>query len=165
MIRCNSLLNLYATLNCVSRIILLFLDMIRNPMPPNYLTNMPLPSTRGNHVPFRQRPVPSRGGQLQIAGVVVGSWGANYGYQNNGKQHQQQSPSLLGNYQGRGRGVGGYHYVPQFSRGRGYNNQHQQQRKVGPPTFNVNRKNNVSVVYLQNIKLMQINNLLGNKIV
>lgn len=26
-----------------------------------------------------RRPVPSRGGQLEIAGVVVGQWGANYG--------------------------------------------------------------------------------------
>lgn len=26
-----------------------------------------------------RRPVPSRGGQLEIAGVVVGQWGPNYG--------------------------------------------------------------------------------------
>ena len=26
-----------------------------------------------------RRPIPSRGGQLEIAGVVVGQWGANYG--------------------------------------------------------------------------------------
>ncbi|XP_011306830.1 constitutive coactivator of PPAR-gamma-like protein 1 homolog [Fopius arisanus] len=37
--------------------------------------------SRGN-IPLRElirRPVPSRGGQLEIAGVVVGQWGANYG--------------------------------------------------------------------------------------
>ena len=28
---------------------------------------------------MRRPPVPSRGGQLEIAGVVVGQWGANYG--------------------------------------------------------------------------------------
>lgn len=26
-----------------------------------------------------RRPIPSRGGQLEIAGVVVGSWGPNFG--------------------------------------------------------------------------------------
>lgn len=26
-----------------------------------------------------RRPIPSRGGQLEIAGVVVGQWGPNYG--------------------------------------------------------------------------------------
>lgn len=37
---------------------------------------------RGNNIPLRElfrRPVPSRGGQLEIAGVVVGQWGPNYG--------------------------------------------------------------------------------------
>lgn len=29
-----------------------------------------------------RRSVPSRGGQLEIAGVVVGSWGPNYGSRN-----------------------------------------------------------------------------------
>lgn len=28
-----------------------------------------------------RRPIPSRGGQLEIAGVVVGQWGPNYGQQ------------------------------------------------------------------------------------
>ncbi|XP_063992108.1 constitutive coactivator of PPAR-gamma-like protein 1 homolog isoform X3 [Diachasmimorpha longicaudata] len=35
-----------------------------------------------SNIPLRElirRPVPSRGGQLEIAGVVVGQWGANYG--------------------------------------------------------------------------------------
>ncbi|KAK0085742.1 hypothetical protein PV325_004479 [Microctonus aethiopoides] len=37
---------------------------------------------RGGTIPLRElirRPVPSRGGQLEIAGVIVGQWGANYG--------------------------------------------------------------------------------------
>ncbi|KAK5644660.1 hypothetical protein RI129_005960 [Pyrocoelia pectoralis] len=83
--------------------------------PPCNLPTMPLPSTRGA-AGLRQNPLPSRGGQLQIAGVVVGSWGANYGY--------MRQPQLIG---GRGRG-----YTPPNQRG--------QQRKPGPPTYPVNKK-------------------------
>lgn len=105
--------------------------------PPQGLPTMPLPS---NRIPagMRPRPISSRGGQLQVAGVVVGSWGANYGYQN----MRQQAP-IVG-YQGRGRGVMGGPPGPSnfnqqnIARGRG------QQRKPGPPTFPVNKRNNVS---------------------
>lgn len=107
---------------------------MRQGMPPaNCLPPMPLPSTRGAAA-LRQRPIPARGGQLQVAGVVVGSWGPNYGYQNN----IRQQPQLVG-YQGRGRGLNNQFLPQQFSRGRAT-----AQRKPGPPTFNVNRKNNVS---------------------
>ncbi|KAF2900525.1 hypothetical protein ILUMI_05657, partial [Ignelater luminosus] len=84
--------------------------------PPCSLPTLPLPSTRGA-AGLRQRPIPSRGGQLQIAGVVVGSWGANYGY--------MRQPQLMG---GRGRG-----FAPQYQ-------QRGQQRKQGPPTYAVNKK-------------------------
>ncbi|XP_044271706.1 constitutive coactivator of PPAR-gamma-like protein 1 isoform X2 [Tribolium madens] len=107
------------------------------PPPPQGLPTMPLPS---NRIPagMRPRPISSRGGQLQVAGVVVGSWGANYGYQQN---IRQQGP--LGGYQGRGRGMMGPPGPSNFNqqnmpRGRG------QQRKPGPPTFPVNRKNNAN---------------------
>ncbi|XP_008198021.1 constitutive coactivator of PPAR-gamma-like protein 1 isoform X2 [Tribolium castaneum] len=110
---------------------------MRQPPPPQGLPTMPLPS---NRIPggMRPRPISSRGGQLQVAGVVVGSWGANYGYQQN---IRQQAP-LVG-YQGRGRGVMGPPGPSNFSqqnipRGRG------QQRKPGPPTFPINRKNNAN---------------------
>lgn len=106
--------------------------MLRPGMPPpNCLPAVPLPSTRGAAA-LRQRPMPARGGQLQIAGVVVGSWGPNYGYQAN----QIRQPQLL-NFQGRGRGVN-------------YNtNQYQRrgQRKPGPPSYPVNKKNNVGMHY------------------
>lgn len=46
--------------------------------PPNCLPPLNLPSTRGP-AGLGRRPVPARGGQLQVAGVVVGQWGANYG--------------------------------------------------------------------------------------
>ncbi|KAI4461927.1 constitutive coactivator of peroxisome proliferator-activated receptor gamma [Holotrichia oblita] len=110
-----------------------FAGLMRQGMPPaNCLPPMPLPSTRGAAA-LRQRPIPARGGQLQVAGVVVGSWGPNYGYQNN----IRQQPQLVG-YQGRGRGINNQFIPQQFPRGRAG------QRKPGPPTFNVNRKNNVS---------------------
>lgn len=98
--------------------------------PPNCLPAVPLPSTRGAAA-LRQRPIPARGGQLQIAGIVVGSWGANYGYQ----QNQMRQPQLVG-YQGRGRG---FNYNPQYQRSR-------PQRKPGPPSYPVNKKNNVRTV-------------------
>lgn len=61
------------------------------------LPAMPLPSSRGMASGVRQRaPIPSRGGQLQVAGVVVGQWGANLGY-----QRQQLVPA---GYPIRGRG-------------------------------------------------------------
>lgn len=82
--------------------------------PPCNLPTLPLPSTRGA-AGLRQNPLPARGGQLQIAGVVVGSWGANYGY-------MRQQPQLIG---GRGR------YMPSHQRG--------QQRKPGPPTYPVKK--------------------------
>lgn len=116
------------------------LGMIRQGLPPPQgLPTMPLPS---NRIPagMRPRPISSRGGQLQVAGVVVGSWGANYGYQQN---IRQQGPMV--GYQGRGRGVMGppgpsNFNQPNMVRGRGQ----QQQRKSGPPTFPVNRRSNVS---------------------
>lgn len=100
--------------------------------PPNCLPAVPLPSTRGAAA-LRQRPVPARGGQLQIAGVVVGSWGPNFG---NVRQTQ-----LVGGFPGRGRG--GINFGGQYNnpRGRG------QQRKPGPPAFPVNKKNNVSIIF------------------
>lgn len=93
--------------------------------PPNSLPTISLPSTRGA-AGLRQRPLPSRGGQLQIAGIVVGSWGANYGY---------QGPPQLNH--GRGRGI-----VNHYQRG-----QHQQ-RKPGPPSYPVNRKMVVRFFYV-----------------
>lgn len=120
--------------------------MIRQGMPPpptpQGLSNMPLPP---NRIPagMRPRPMSSRGGQLQVAGVVVGSWGANYGYQ----QNMRQPNPMVGGYQGRGRGALAPTICPPginnfnqhiAARGRG------QLRKPGPPSFNVNRRNNVS---------------------
>jgi len=37
------------------------------------------PAMAGGRGGLLRRPVPSRGGQLEVAGVVVCSWGANYG--------------------------------------------------------------------------------------
>ncbi|XP_044754816.1 constitutive coactivator of PPAR-gamma-like protein 1 homolog isoform X2 [Coccinella septempunctata] len=82
------------------------------------LPQMPIPSARSN--PGLRRPVLSKGGQLQVAGVVVGSWGANYGYQ--GLNRQSACPL---NYRaGRGdnqflqnckeRGQGGKSYTPGY---------------------------------------------------
>lgn len=39
-----------------------------------------------------RRPIPSRGGQLEIAGVVVGSWGPNYGQPGRLPQPLQGAP-------------------------------------------------------------------------
>lgn len=94
-----------------------FTGLLRQGIPPPCnLPTLSLPSTRGA-AGLRQRSIPARGGQLQIAGVVVGSWGANYGY-------MRQQPQLVG---GRGRG-----FVPQYQRGH--------QRKQGPPTYPVNKR-------------------------
>nr|XP_022900711.1 constitutive coactivator of PPAR-gamma-like protein 1 homolog isoform X1 [Onthophagus taurus]XP_022900712.1 constitutive coactivator of PPAR-gamma-like protein 1 homolog isoform X1 [Onthophagus taurus] len=120
-----------------------FTGLMRQGMPPpNCLPAMPLPSTRGAAA-LRQRPMPARGGQLQVAGVVVGSWGPNYSYQNNVRQQPQH---VIGGYQqqGRGRGLSTQFNVQQqqqqqYSRARGGGGG---QRKPGPPTYNVNRKNN-----------------------
>lgn len=46
--------------------------------PPNCLPALNLPSARTGRG-LGRRPVPSRGGQLEVAGVVVANWGANYG--------------------------------------------------------------------------------------
>lgn len=105
------------------------LGMMR-PGPPNCMPAMPLPSARGA-AGMRQR-LPARGGQLQIAGVVVGQWGANYGY------HGQniRPPVIGGGFSGRGRGRGPHHY--QYPRT-------PQPRKPGaPPTFPINKKAPVS---------------------
>lgn len=81
-----------------------------------------------------RRPVLSKGGQLQVAGVVVGSWGANYGYQ--GVNNQPTSSISFG----RGRGVNQY---PQNSRGRG------QGKKTAAPSYPVgNRKQSVSIFFI-----------------
>ncbi|XP_030761684.1 constitutive coactivator of PPAR-gamma-like protein 1 homolog isoform X2 [Sitophilus oryzae] len=99
--------------------------------PHHYLPALQLQS--GRPAPgLRGRPIPSRGGQLQVAGVVVGSWGANYGYQGNARQNQIL-PAGMTVPRARGRGFnpgsGGY------GRGRG-------PQKPGQPTFPVgNRKN------------------------
>lgn len=60
---------------------------------------------RGGTIPLRElirRPVPSRGGQLEIAGVIVGQWGANYGQPGRLPQPVQCSrgriPPQVGNY-------------------------------------------------------------------
>ncbi|XP_018571795.1 constitutive coactivator of PPAR-gamma-like protein 1 homolog isoform X1 [Anoplophora glabripennis] len=111
--------------------------MLRQGLPPPHcLPAMNLPSNRGTST-LRQRPIPSRGGQLQVAGVVVGSWGANYGFQPN--MRQQVLPAGGGfPPQGRGRGGGamGNYQNTYGGRGRGQN------RKPGPPTFPVNTRRN-----------------------
>ncbi|KAJ8968432.1 hypothetical protein NQ317_006124 [Molorchus minor] len=102
--------------------------MLRQGLPPPHcLPAMNLPSNRGG-TSLRQRPISSRGGQLQVAGVVVGSWGANYGFQPN---MRQVIPAGGFASQGRGRGTGNYQ---SYGRGRGQN------RKPGPPTFPVNTR-------------------------
>lgn len=116
--------------------------------PPPGLPALPLPSTRGA-AGLRQRPVPSRGGQLQVGGIVVGSWGANYG---------QPRPAPLGGgsgtYRG-GRGRPPHMEMNTNFQPSGYQQEQQQQvygrgrtpRKSGPPTSNVNKKNNVSIIF------------------
>lgn len=63
---------------------------------------------RGNGVmPQRglmRRPIPSRGGQLEIAGVVVGQWGPNYG------QPGRLPQPLQGHPRGRIPPQVGYHF-------------------------------------------------------
>lgn len=101
--------------------------LLRPGIPPTYLPTLPLPSTR-TAPGLRGRPIPSRGGQLQVAGVVVGSWGANYGFQNN-IRHTQMMPAGMAVPRGRGRGYGGG-----YGRGRG--------QKSGLPTYPVGNKRN-----------------------
>ncbi|XP_045475260.1 constitutive coactivator of PPAR-gamma-like protein 1 isoform X2 [Harmonia axyridis] len=92
---------------------------------PTCIPQMPIPSARST--PGLRRPILSKGGQLQVAGVVVGSWGANYGYQ--GLNRQPPGPVNFG------RGRGGGNQFPQNSGGRG------QGKKNGSPTYPVgNRK-------------------------
>lgn len=59
-------------------------SVTQNIMPAGCTINDPIIRGRGASVTpqrglMRRPPVPSRGGQLEIAGVVVGQWGANYG--------------------------------------------------------------------------------------
>ncbi|XP_050304271.1 constitutive coactivator of PPAR-gamma-like protein 1 isoform X2 [Anthonomus grandis grandis] len=105
--------------------------LIRPGMPTAYLPTLPLPSARAAPG-LRGRPIPSRGGQLQVAGVVVGSWGANYGFQNNLRQAPQVMPAGM-SFRGRGRGFGGGGNVP-ASYGRGRN------QKGGMPSYPVGTK-------------------------
>lgn len=118
-------------------------------MPPsNCLPPVPLPSSRGPSN-MRHRPLQSRGAQLQIAGVVVGSWGANYGYQ---QQNLRQPPQMVSgvpfrgglNPQNRGLPAPGNNFMPPQQQYNHRNNgsNPNRQRKQGPPTFNVNKKNN-----------------------
>ncbi|CAH0555885.1 unnamed protein product [Brassicogethes aeneus] len=131
--------------------------MLRQGLPPPHcLPSVPLPSSRGAAA-LRQRPIPARGGQLQVAGVVVGSWGANYGYRQQQQQHQHH-PHHHHPHQGMvpagynptvGRGGRG---APQaggafgrYDNGGGRGGRGGGRGKPGgggPPTFNVaNRKN------------------------
>ncbi|KAF7279184.1 hypothetical protein GWI33_007593 [Rhynchophorus ferrugineus] len=96
--------------------------------PPHYLPALPLQSTRAAPG-MRGRPIQSRGGQLQIAGVVVGSWGANYGYQGNARQNQML-PGGMTVPRGRGRGYGAL--AAGYGRGRG-----SPPKGGGAPTFSV----------------------------
>ncbi|XP_063230763.1 constitutive coactivator of PPAR-gamma-like protein 1 homolog isoform X2 [Bacillus rossius redtenbacheri] len=48
-------------------------------MHPQQRALLSYPTTNGVSRGLLRRPVPARGGQLEIAGVVVGSWGPNYG--------------------------------------------------------------------------------------
>lgn len=112
--------------------------MLRQGLPPPHcLPSLTLPSTRGVSSALRQRaPIPSRGGQLQVAGVVVGQWGANYGYQR--QQFMHSGMNTGGGYQthpnsGRGRGSGGNRG------GRGGSSS----RKPGPPTYATNPRKQV----------------------
>lgn len=104
-----------------------FTGHIRGMPPPNCLPAMALPSTRGSGS-HRHRPIQSRGGQLQIAGVVVGSWGANYGYQNSRQQNPQQMH--LGGGGGNGNNAGGYQNN-RNGRSAPQGNYHQQQQQQG----------------------------------
>lgn len=60
------------------------MSVAQNILPAGCTINDPIVRGRGASVTpqrglMRRPPVPSRGGQLEIAGVVVGQWGANYG--------------------------------------------------------------------------------------
>lgn len=57
-----------------------------------------------------RRPIPSRGGQLEIAGVVVGQWGPNYG------QPGRLPQPLQGHPRGRIPPQVGYHFESVFDR-------------------------------------------------
>lgn len=128
---------------CMTFIFFLLATMLRQGLPPPHcLPPLTLPSTRGVSSTLRQRaPIPSRGGQLQVAGVVVGQWGANYGY-----QRQQLMPAGMnpgGGYPphpGSGRGRGG--------NGRGGRGGNNTGRKPGPPTYHTNPRRQVSVFCL-----------------
>ncbi|CAG9836284.1 unnamed protein product [Diabrotica balteata] len=101
---------------------------------------MNLPSARGTSgLSIRQRPIPSRGGQLQVAGVVVGSWGANYGYQGGVRQMVPSGYTQRGRGRGGGNSSGGASaggYQSSYGRGRGTN------RRPGMPTFLTNNRKN-----------------------
>lgn len=135
------------------------------PPPPQCLPMLPLPSSNRGHQapPLRQRPIPSRGGQLQVAGVVVGSWGANYGYQpsTNVRHHQQLLPAgMQANHLGAppscyqpqrgGRNnitsgpTGTYNNYSRGNNSRG--GQHQQRKSGGAPSYPVNRRNTVCIL-------------------
>lgn len=122
--------------------------MLRQGLPPPHcLPSLTLPSTRGVSSALRQRAhIPSRGGQLQVAGVVVGQWGANYGY-----QRQQFMPTGL-------TAGGGYSAHPSSNRGRGNNANRGgrggggggggSNRKPGPPTYPTNSRKQVRTQFL-----------------
>lgn len=63
--------------------------------PPNCLPALNLPSARTGRG-LGRRPVPSRGGQLEVAGVVVSNWGANYGRTRSATQRQQPQITSVG---------------------------------------------------------------------
>ncbi|VEN34973.1 unnamed protein product [Callosobruchus maculatus] len=109
--------------------------MLRQGLPPHCLPPMTMTSSRGGSV-LRQRPIPSRGGQLEVAGVVVGSWGANYSFQSS--MTRQILPAGA-SFAPQGRGRGGYHHNSYGGgggggRGRGGGGQN---RNKGPPTYPV----------------------------
>lgn len=79
---------------------------------------------------MRRPPVPSRGGQLEIAGVVVGQWGANYGQPGRLSQTMQGPPR--GRLPPQVTSVGG---VKLLGHHRGFN-------PVGRPGFQMRGNNN-----------------------
>ncbi|CAG9769905.1 unnamed protein product [Ceutorhynchus assimilis] len=93
--------------------------LLRPGIPGAYLPSLSLARVNQG----RGRPIPSRGGQLQVAGVVVGSWGANYGFQNNIRhtQNQQMLPDGLPAFRGGREWGGGAPNSGGYGRGR--NNQ------------------------------------------
>uniref|UniRef100_A0A6P7GJ72 Constitutive coactivator of PPAR-gamma-like protein 1 homolog isoform X2 n=1 Tax=Diabrotica virgifera virgifera TaxID=50390 RepID=A0A6P7GJ72_DIAVI len=109
-------------------------------LPQHILQNMNLPTARSSSgLSIRQRPIPSRGGQLQVAGVVVGSWGANYGYQGGVRQMVPSGYTQKGRGRGGGNNSGcasGGGYQSSYGRGRGPN------RRPGMPTFLTNNRKN-----------------------